>query len=415
MNFTRRELLSSGTLLAGAALIPVPEKLAAQAFASGSVASQTLLGKALGQIKIAEVNAYVVPKAVFVQVVAEDGTSGWGEAGHEGVGHIVYLIKKTLDNSFIGSDVFAAETVWMRNYFEHDELGPTGLLGMAISGIDNALWDLRGKLLGLPVYALLGGKFRDEINLYGSITRDNGKGGFFSHKEMAAKAAMHADFGMKAVKLRMAFREERSDPVDDPTFDLIREVRRAIGDKIPLYIDPNNGYSAGRAVQVGKRLQDEFDIAVFEGPVAKYHWPSLAQVADELSIPVAEGEYAVTRWQFRDLILQGRPDILNPDLSICGGITEGKKIAALAEAFDKPIAVHNARPTLLCAAHVHYLASCVGADRPQEHPGPERLKELWRFFKNDLLAVNGKLKVPERPGIGLDIDAARVIAEAKAL
>ncbi len=366
-----------------------------------------------GQAKVAKVRAYALPKAVFVQVIADDGTQGWGEAGHEGDRHAARLINELLDNLVEGRDVFDADGIWSRLYNEGDELGPAGVLGMAISGIDNALWDLRGKLLGLPLWALLGGKFRDRITLYGSFSRATDTG-YLTPLECAKRAAALVEQGFGTVKLRMSIREENLNPDPDPTLPAVREVRRAIGDDIDLYVDPNNGYSAARAIMVGRRLQDDFNVKVYEGPVAKHHWASLAEVADALDMEVAEGEYAATRWQFRDLILQGRPDVLNLDLAILGGVTEAKKVQALAETFDKPIAVHNARPTLLNAVHLHFLANCAGANRPQEHPGRERLKEMWAYFENQILPDRGSIAVPETPGVGLIVNEAKVRADAEA-
>jgi L-alanine-DL-glutamate epimerase-like enolase superfamily enzyme len=367
-----------------------------------------------GQIKIAEVRAYALPKAVFVQVIADDGTQGWGEAGHEGDRHAARIINETLDSLIEGRDVFDADGVWARLYNEGDELGPAGVLGMAISGVDNALWDLRAKLLGLPLWALLGGRFRDRITLYGSFSRAKGDGGYMTPLECARRAAALVEEGFGTVKVRMSIREENLNPDPDPTLAVVREVRRAIGDDIGLYVDPNNGYSAARAIMIGRRLQDDFAVKVYEGPVAKHHWPSLAEVADALDMEVAEGEYAATRWQFRDLILQGRPDVLNLDLAILGGVTEGKKVQALAEAFDKPIAVHNARPTLLNAVHLHFLANCAGANRPQEHPGRNRLVEMWDYFENRMLPDRGSIAVPDGPGVGLIVNEAKVRADAEA-
>jgi L-alanine-DL-glutamate epimerase-like enolase superfamily enzyme len=381
--------------------------VAAAGIGFGTPAMAALAGHR-GQAKIAEVRAYALPKAVFVQVIADDGTQGWGEAGHEGGRHAARLINETLDTLIEGRDVFDADGCWARLYHVGDELGPAGLLGMAISGIDNALWDLRGKLLGLPLWALLGGRFRDRITLYGSFSRANGEDGFLSPLECARRAAALVDEGFQTIKVRLAIREENLNPDPDPTLETIREVRQAIGDKIGLYVDPNNGYSEARAIRIGRILQDQYGMSVYEGPVAKHHWPSLARVADALDIEVAEGEYAATRWQFRDLILQGRPDVLNLDLAILGGVTEAKKVAALAETFDKPIAVHNARPTLLNAVHLHFLANCGGANRPQEHPGKKRLPELWDFFDNQQLPDRGSIAVPDAPGVGLLVNEARV-------
>jgi L-alanine-DL-glutamate epimerase-like enolase superfamily enzyme len=397
----RRRILGGGALAAAALGAPLAPALA-----------QTL-ARERRQLKIAEVRAYAVPRAVYVQVVADDGSEGWGEAGHEGGAVAALIINKTLDSVVEGRDVFDAEGTWSAMYHAGDELGPAGVLGMAMSGIDNALWDLRGKLLGLSLAQLLGGRQRERIELYGSFSRADGDG-FLSPEQCAERASALVAEGFRTIKLRLAIREENLDPDPDPTIPVVNAVRRAIGDDVGLYVDPNNGYSAARAIKVGRVLQQAFGVKVYEGPVAKHHWPALAAVADALDVEVAEGEYAATRWQFRDLILQGRPDVLNLDLAILGGVTEGKKVQALAEAFDKAIAVHNARPTLLSAVHLQFLAACGPlADRPQEHPGRDRLKELWAYFDAPLLPSRGSIDVPRAPGVGLTVDTARVRAAAE--
>ncbi|MGL6289836.1 MAG: mandelate racemase/muconate lactonizing enzyme family protein [Silanimonas sp.] len=396
----RRRFLTQAVALAGGGT------LAALPWAGAFAANR-------GQAKIAEIRAYAVPKAVFVQVVSDDGTSGWGEAGHEGGADSARLVNGRFDSLLEGTDVFNAEAAWDRVYFEADELGPSGLAAYAMSGIDNALWDLRGKLLGVPVWRLIGGKYRDDVELYGSFSRDNGEGGFLTPAQCAARAESLVELGFKTIKVRMAIREERRDPADDPMLPCMRAIRRAVGDGIALYADPNEGYSVARAIRVGRQLEDEIGIAVYESPVAAFNLDGLGQVVDALDVEVASGELLATRWQFRDLITRGRVDVINPDLAVLGGITEGKKIAALAEAFDRGIAVHNARPTLLTAAHLHYLASCRTADRPQEHPGPERLKELWRFFAAPLPWSGGRMAIPDGPGIGLEVDEAAVRREAQ--
>ena len=400
--FERRRFLTRAIAMAGGGL------------AAAATPWSALFAANVGQAKIAEIRAYAVPKAVFVQVISDDGTSGWGEAGHEGGADSARLVNGRFDKLLEGTDVFNAEAAWDRVYFEADELGPGGLAAYAMSGIDNALWDLRGKLLGLPVWRLIGGKFRDEIELYGSFSRDNGEGGFLTPAQCAARAESLAALGFKTIKVRMAIREEGRDPADDPMLPCMRAIRRAVGDGIALYADPNEGYSVARAIRVGRQLEDEINIKVFESPVAAFNLDGLGQVADALDVEVASGELLATRWQFRDLITRGRVDVINPDLAVLGGITEGKKVAALAEAFDRGIAVHNARPTLLTAAHLHYLAGCRTAARPQEHPGPERLKELWRFFEAPLPWSNARMRVPDAPGIGLTVDEAAVRREAEA-
>ncbi|MGL4513018.1 MAG: mandelate racemase/muconate lactonizing enzyme family protein [Lacipirellulaceae bacterium] len=360
--------------------------------------------------KIADVEAFALDGAVFVKVTADDGASGWGEAGHSGESLVAQVVHRVLRPLILGGDVFSAEPLWSRMYFEADELGPGGIASQALAGVDCALWDLRGKLVGLPVWALLGGKFRDRVPLYGSFSRDKAP----TPDKAAEKASDLVAEGFRAIKIRLAIREENQDPADDPARPFVAAVRRAIGDDVALYVDANNGYSPSRAIEVGRMLHDEFGVSVFEEPVAMHHYDSLAQVAEALPMAIAAGEHEYTRWQFRDLILHGKADILNPDVSKLAGLTEAKKVAVLAEVFDRPIVVHNARPTLLTAAHLHFVASCQTATRPQEHPGAGRLEHLWEFFENRLAPdPDGTIAVPDSPGLGLIVNEARIRAAAE--
>lgn len=361
------------------------------------------------QVKIARVEAFNVPESTFVCVTADDGTTGWGEAGHDGGAITVKMITDEMAKLAVGADVFDAEPLWSKIYYETDEMGPGGIASQALAGIDCALWDLRGKLLGQPVWALLGGRYRSEFPLYGSFSIGQySTGRQMTPREAAAKAEELVDEGFRAVKVRIGIREENADPDPDPTFPVVRAVRDAIGPDLPLYVDANNGYRVARAIEVGKRLAGEFNVSVFEEPVAAYHYQSLGRVSDAAGLMIACGEHEYTPYAFRDLIIQGRVHLLNPDVSKLSGITGGRKVAALAEAFDLPISVHNARPTLLTAAHAHYVASCQTANRIQEHPGNRRLVELWPFFKNRISHDRGVLTVPDTPGLGLDVDEAAV-------
>lgn len=370
--------------------------------------------KERGQARLAKVEAFAVRSAVFVKVTADDGAFGWGEAGHSGGRHVAALINAEAGDLLKGADVFAAEPAWARLFYEWDELGPGGIASQAIAGVDCALWDLRGRLLNQPVCNLLGGAHRSRFPVYGSFSRDNGDGTYKSPQACAALAQELVAEGFQTLKVRLAIREENADPDPDPALPTLLAVRKAVGDGVTLYVDANNGYRPARAIRVGKALAQECGVTVLEEPVAAYHYHSMAQVAAALDLDIAAGEHEYTRWAFRDLILQGRPDVLNPDVSKLAGLSEARKVAALAEAFDLPIAVHNARPTLLSAAHAHFVASAHTATRPQEHPGRERLAQLWRYFDRRLSAENGFFSVPDGPGLGLEVDEAAVRKDALA-
>jgi len=376
-------------------------------------APSPLLAANLGRAKIAKVEAFAVPRAIFVKVTADDGTAGWGEAGHSGGALVERVIRQELDKLYEGGDVFDGDGLWAKAYYEVDELGPGGLASQALAGVDCALWDLRGKLLGLPVWALLGGKERSSFPVYGSFSRDIGRGQYMTPDEAARRAVEMVGEGFKAIKVRMAIREENADPADDPTLPTARTVRKAIGDAIPLYVDANNGYRAARAIQVGRALYEELGVSVFEEPCAMHHYASMAQVSDALDISIAAGEHEYTPFAFRDLIDHGRPDLLNPDVSKLSGLTAARHVASLAYLRDIPISVHNARPTLLSAAHAHFVAWAPTATRPQEHPGAVRLKELWKYFREPMLPVDGVFTVPDAPGLGLEPDEAVIRADAE--
>ncbi len=377
---------------------------AAGLLAAPTAARAASMGSAPGHVRVKSVEAFALPRLNLARVEADNGVVGWGECGHSGGALVPRVVNAEIADLVKGHDVFGADTAWRRMYYELDELGPGGLASQAIAGVDCALWDLRGKLLGLPVHALLGGKHRSRIPLYGSFSRSLGGDRFMTPDQCAETAAGLVREGFKAIKLRLGIREENVDPADDPAEPCTRAVRDAIGPDVALYVDANNGYTPARAIRVGRMLAETFNVTCFEEPVAAYHYASLAQVADALDLDIAAGEHEYTRWAFRDLILQGRPDVLNPDVSKMGGLTDAMRAATLAEMFDKPISVHNARPTLLTAAHLHFIAAVPLANRPQEHPARDRLAELWRYFRNRTAVADGWAVVSDAPGLGLEVD-----------
>ena len=381
--------------------------------AASTIAPPALFAANIGQAKIAKVEAFTVPRAVFVKVTADDGTAGWGEAGHSGAKLVRAVVESEIASLYEGEDVFLGDGLWRKAYYEIDELGPGGLASQALAGVDCALWDLRGKLLGLPVWALLGGKVRSSFPVYGSFSRSLGRGRFMTPELCAQRALELVEEGFPALKLRLAIREENADPADDPAIPCTRAVRDAVGDKIELFVDANNGYRPARAIEIGKALYEDFGVTVFEEPCAMHHYESIAEVSAALDIHIAVGEHEYTPYAFRDVIDQGRPDLLNPDVSKLSGLTAGRYVAHLAQLEDLPISVHNARPTLLSAAHAHFVAWAETASRSQEHPGAVRLRQLWKYFPDKLLPKDGVFTVPDTPGLGLVPDEASIRADAE--
>ena len=299
-------------------------------------------------VKITDVKPYVFKKATFVKVETDAGVSGWGEADHDYPKLTAAVIEEICRKEAVGHDPFDSEYLWMQMFFRGEDAGSTGLLPGALAGVDNALWDLKGKLLNLPVYKLLGGYRRDKVRVYGSYGR--GDTNPKSNAEMARIAADFVEQGYQTVKTRMQIRHLNFDPDPDPTFEVIK-------------------------------------------------------VVEALPIPVMGGEHEFNKWQMRDLMTIGNIDVINADLIKCAGITECRKVAAMAQAFDKPIMVHNARPTLATAASLQLVASIPNAARVQEYAGKREELGLNHLFENYFVFEDGYLHLPtDQPGLGLIIN-----------
>jgi L-alanine-DL-glutamate epimerase-like enolase superfamily enzyme len=382
--------------------------------------NQQIPGQARSQpepndITIREVNSYVVQGACFVQVVADNGVSGWGEADADNPGLMRAFIDNGIRQEVIGETIWDGERLWDRMFYSNHDQGPGGALANAIAGIDIALWDLKGKILGLPVYQLLGGMYRDRIRAYGSFGISFGR--THTPEQAAAQARKFVEQGFTAIKLRMQIRQNRQNPSPDPTLIYARAVRAAIGKDIDFWVDINNGYNAARAIQMEKILREELGVIFFEEPVSDQTHTETAEVVRAVDTPVIQGEKEYTRWQERELIIYGNPDILNPDPIKAGGLTEMKKIAAIAQAYGKSIMCHNTRPTLATAAALHFIASIPNCGEFLEYVDIEldRYKPLLRFMKSRHRFEKGFLYVPQGAGLGIEMDEERIRREAKSL
>ena len=402
----RNFLRASAALGAGAlwqASLPAVGAQTRVAAPSVAAARAPSLSTASG-VKVRDVRTYKLKDAIFVEVVADNGLSGWGECSPNNRHVVETFIHTGLKEHVVGRGVWDAEPIWDAMFFANHDLGPSGVLPYSIAGIDLALWDLKGKLTGLPVYKLLGGEYRKKIRAYGSFGISGGRGR--TPDDAARQAAKFVARGFKAVKLRMQIRERNIDPVPDPTLAYARAVRKAVGDEIEFWVDINNGYTAARAIEMGKRLREELNVLYYEEPVSTQNLRELAQVVEALDCPVIAGEKEYTRWQHRDLIEQGQVGILNPDVSKCGGLTEAKKIAALAQACSRQIIPHNTKPTFSTAAALHFIASISNAAPHMEFIDVDEFKDLLALMKNHVEFRDGYLYVPELPGLGLEVDEA---------
>lgn len=367
----------------------------------------------MNAVKIKAVNTYVIKNvACYVEVVADNGATGWGEADADNPPVAGSFLNNGIISEVIGESIWDAERLWDKMFYGNHDLGPGGILANSIAGVDIALWDLRGKLLGLPVYQLLGGLYREKVRVYGSFGVSFGR--TYTPEQAAAQAKRFVEQGFTAVKLRMQIRQNRQNPNPDPTLAYARAVRAAIGKDLDFWVDINNGYSAARAIQMGKILREELGVIFYEEPVSDQTHSETAAVVAAVDTPVIQGEKEYTRWQQRELIIYGNPDILNPDPIKAGGLTEMKKIAAIAQAYGKPIMCHNTRPTLSTAAALHFVASIPNAGELLEYVDIEsdRYKTVVAFMKSRFRFEKGHLYVPQGVGLGVEMDEAKIKREA---
>jgi len=358
-------------------------------------------------VRITDVKTTVAfGRSIFVQVYTDEGVVGLGECSPMNARVIAHFVDTVLKPLIVGMDPLEVDRVWARMFYTPYKLGVQGAHPEAISGVDIALWDILGKVAGLPICKLLGGCFREKVKMYASI----GGGAPLTPGQMAEKveAALKADF--KAIKIRMDWGVARQDADPEKDYQMFKACKELTGEGIPLSFDANNGYSVSTAIAQGRRFE-ALGIWHYEEPVAQHDYAGIAQVADALDVPVSHGEHEYTRWQFRDLITQGKVDIIQPDVVKCAGISEMRRIAILGEVYNRHFVPHQTQPTVGTAASLHVVASLLSATRPQEYTGQN--PRLDSLFKEPLVFEDGYITVPQKPGLGLEIDEAQLKAAAE--
>jgi L-alanine-DL-glutamate epimerase-like enolase superfamily enzyme len=353
--------------------------------------------------KITAVKTYVHPTACFVKIETDAGISGWGEADHDHTQIVAKAIREVGTKHLLGEDPFNSEFIWNRIFYLGEDLGTNGVATGALAGIDNALWDVKGKITNLPVHKLLGSNNVEKIKVYGSFGRGEGKK-IKTPEECAKIATDFVSKGYDTVKLRMQIRIQNRNPLPDPTLNYVKAVRQAIGDNITLFVDFNNGYTPGVAIQNILKCYELYNVALVEEPVSYKDYDGLRQCVEASPIRIAAGEHEFNRFEIRDLITQGKADIINLDIIKGGGISEMKKAANIAQAFEKEVMCHNARPTLATAATIQLAASIFNAARIQEHGGERPELKQWECFNSRFKYENGYLYLPQEPGLGLEVN-----------
>jgi D-galactarolactone cycloisomerase len=345
-------------------------------------------------------NATSVRGACLVEIVADDGTTGWGEC--YGPPRLNAAIIAAFRPLLIGGDPLATDVHWLTLYNQFRDQGQKGLVVTALSGVDIALWDLKGKLLGAPVKQLLGGAFRSDVAAYATGTYRRGTGEARDYICDEVRGYVREGFG--AVKLKIGFGVEED-------LRLIEAVRETIGPDCGLMLDANHGFDAIEAIELGRRAS-RYGIGWFEEPVVPDDLGSYEEVRRGQPIPVAGGECEFTRWGFREVLSRRAMDIIQPDTCAAGGLSECKKIADMATVFGVRYVPHVWGTGVGLAAALQLIA--VLPPSPPRTRALQPLLEMDRSehpFRQAVLMHpiehrGGRVAIPDAPGLGIEIDRA---------
>ncbi len=304
-------------------------------------------------MKITNVTTYLTREgsspSVFIKIDTSEGITGYGESTIHFFPQAVYGMLQDIKPYLIGEDPERIEHLWQmcfRRLFMRG--GP--VTGAAISGIDMALWDIKGKALGVPVYQLLGGLARTKVRLYGHITGNTAE-------QMAEQAKARAARGLTAIRFRGFHDFDKQGLHDhqmavDQQVEFTAAIREAVGDKIDILIECHGRYDPEWAIQLAERVKP-YKPFFIEDPIRHENPHAMAEVRAKIDLPLAAGERYHSKWEFRDLIENRYVNYIRPDICHCGGITEMRKIAANAETYYVHVVPHNNAGPLGSAASVH--------------------------------------------------------------
>lgn len=353
-------------------------------------------------MKIRDVKAYPVAgpwvDLCFVKVETDEpGLYGWGEASLPGKSAAVAQAVRDMAPLIIGWDVLSTERLWQRMY-RHTYWRGGPILTSSLSGIDVALWDIRGKVAGEPVYRLLGGPVRDRIALYANI------GDSSDPIQLRERAAIAKGMGYSSMKFYPLIENGGTDRIDAVSVVVrcCEALREELGDKHTFCIDFHGRLSVALAVQIEAAVRHTRP-AWIEEPIPAENSASYQRLADKFVTPIALGERLFTRWGFREIFEGKLANIIQPDVSNAGGISEMMRIASMAELYGVAFAPHNPNGPLQCVANLH-LAAAAPAFTVLEHlyDSVEKMAQLASI--SPAAGPDGYAELPTGPGLGIDLD-----------
>lgn len=342
---------------------------------------------------------YSERKICIVKITCDTGQVGWGEG--YGPAPVIKAGVDFLKTFIVGQNPLESETIWNLMYRRTLDYARSGVLVSAMSAIDVALWDLKGKILDLPVHTLLGGKKRETIMPYAT-------GMYFTQCEdmpetLAAEAQSYVKQGFKAMKIKVGLTLEKD-------IENVKRIREAIGPDIKLMVDANHAYNLREAVQLCKEIE-QYNIGWFEEPISPEYYHQYNELRSKTSIPISGGECEYLRFGFHRLLTANSVDIVQPDICASGGLTEAKRISALATTHGVEIVPHTWGTGIALAAATHFIANL---DIMPGRMFPDAALMEYDRTENALrdqltrpaIEINeeGQFKISDKPGLGLDLN-----------
>ncbi|NLV48975.1 MAG: galactonate dehydratase [Clostridiaceae bacterium] len=357
-------------------------------------------------MKITGFNYYQVPpRWLFIKIDTDEGISGWGEPVVEGKSATVEACVREMEPYLLGSDPRNIEDIWQTLYrCAFYRGGP--IITSAISGIEQALWDIKGKFYQMPVYEFLGGKCRQTIDIYGWIGGDR-------PGDVGKAAKEQKNLGFKAVKMNATEELHYIDSFDkvDRVCERVQEIRDTCGRDFGIAVDFHGRVHKAMAKVLAKEL-DPFRLMFIEEPVLSENYESFGEIAKYTATPIATGERLFTRWDFKKIFEQGVVDIIQPDVSHAGGILECRKISAMAEAYDVAVAPHCPLGPIALAACLQMDACTPNAFIQEQSLGIHynQGSDLLDYLDDPKVFAyeNGAVSISSKPGLGIEINEALV-------
>ena len=357
-------------------------------------------------MKIAQLELFMVePRWLFLKISTDDGLAGWGEPIVEGRAGTVAAAVEEIKDYLVGRDPNQIEDIWQVLYRGGFYRGGPVLMS-AIAGVDQALWDIKGQRYGLPIYQFLGGAVREKVHVYSWI-------GGETAPELARSARERVAAGFTALKMGAT---EEMHFVDsfariEAVVERVAAVRAAVGSGVGIGVDFHGRLHKGMAKVLARELQP-YHLLFIEEPVLPEHNEALREIATHTSAPIATGERMFSRWDFKQLLHDGYVDIIQPDLSHAGGISEVRRIAAMAEAYDVAVAPHCPLGPIALAASLQIDAATPNCFIQEQSLGIHyhQENELLRYLQDPAVFnfASGFVPISTRPGLGIALDETAV-------